>query len=664
MPVAPTYPGVYIEELPSGVRTIVGVATSVAAFIDFFKRGPMNRAVQILGMADFEREFGGLDVRSEASYAVQQFYANGGTEAWLVRVAAGTPSKARGLLQSAIAGPTALTLDAANEGLWGNNLIVKVDYDTTDPANRFNLSIAELGTVNGRSVVLQQETFRNLSMSPLLPGTTIPDPNYVETLINERSRLVSVVTPLGGFRPLPSGTVSGALTINNVAPLNPTPGQTLLQVNVTFTIGAATDTRLASLGAGAIVSLEEAAARLESAIHNANPSNPAWAQATVRAVGSQLQIVAGPSAPNAIITFTSPGAGVDTTTVAGLALPTAPGAATNAGFYQLGSPAVVNSAQGGGTAGSDGTPPDATALIGSRAIDPPTGMFALEKVEIFNIMCLPRIARADGTSAFPAVQVDTVVSTATNYCEERRAFLVLDPPSDRLNITRIRDWVTSKASLRHKNVALYFPRVMISDPLSDFRLRSFGASGTMAGIYARTDASRGVWKAPAGTEATLRGVTQLEFKMTDPENGVLNPQAVNCLRTFDVYGNVAWGARTLDGSDQRASEWKYVPVRRLALFLEESLYQGTQWVVFEPNDEPLWSQIRLNIGAFMHNLFRQGAFQGQTPKEAYLVKCDKETTTQNDINLGIVNILVGFAPLKPAEFVIIKIQQLAGQIQT
>jgi phage tail sheath protein FI len=139
---------------------------------------------------------------------------------------------------------------------------------------------------------------------------------------------------------------------------------------------------------------------------------------------------------------------------------------------------------------------------------------------------------------------------------------------------------------------------------------------------------------------------------------------VNCLRSFPVAGNVVWGARTLQGADALASEWKYVPVRRLAYFLEESLYRGTQWVVFEPNDEPLWAQIRLNVGAFMHNLFRQGAFQGQTPQEAYFVKCDKDTTTQNDINLGIVNIVVGFAPLKPAEFVIIQIQQIAGQIVT
>ncbi len=127
---------------------------------------------------------------------------------------------------------------------------------------------------------------------------------------------------------------------------------------------------------------------------------------------------------------------------------------------------------------------------------------------------------------------------------------------------------------------------------------------------------------------------------------------------------MVWGSRTLRGADQLADEWKYMPVRRTALFLEESLYRGTQWVVFEPNDEPLWAQIRLNLGAFMQSLFRQGAFQGKTPKEAYLVKCDSETTTQDDINRGVVNILVGFAPLKPAEFVIIKIQQLAGQIDT
>jgi len=215
-----------------------------------------------------------------------------------------------------------------------------------------------------------------------------------------------------------------------------------------------------------------------------------------------------------------------------------------------------------------------------------------------------------------------------------------------------------------RNAALYFPRVQQSDPELDGQLDIFVPCGMVAGIMARTDTQRGVWKAPAGLDATLNGLTGLQVSLNDPENGILNPLGINCLRFFPASGRVVWGSRTLRGADQLADEYKYVPVRRLALYVEESLYRGTQWVVFEPNDEPLWAQIRLNVGAFMQNLFRQGAFQGKSPQDAYFVKCDKESTTQNDINLGIVNIIVGFAPLKPAEFVVIKLQQMAGQIET
>jgi phage tail sheath protein FI len=180
-------------------------------------------------------------------------------------------------------------------------------------------------------------------------------------------------------------------------------------------------------------------------------------------------------------------------------------------------------------------------------------------------------------------------------------------------------------------------------------------------MYATTDANRGVWKAPAGTETSLAGATGVTVPLNDTQNGVLNPVGLNCIRNFKVYGTVIWGARTAQGDDEIGSQWKYVPIRRLALFLEESLYRALQWVVFEPNDAPLWAQIRLNIGAFLQTLFRQGAFQGSTPQQAYFVKCDSETTTPTDQDNGVVNIVVGFAPLKPAEFVIIQIQQMAGQ---
>jgi phage tail sheath protein FI len=216
--------------------------------------------------------------------------------------------------------------------------------------------------------------------------------------------------------------------------------------------------------------------------------------------------------------------------------------------------------------------------------------------------------------------------------------------------------------LAARNAALYFPRIQESDPLLQGQIDTFVPCGMVAGVMAQTDVQRGVWKAPAGVDASLNGISGLEVNLTNDENGLLNPLGINCLRTFPIVGSVVWGARTLRGADQLSDDYKYIPVRRLALFMEESLYRGTQWVVFEPNDEPLWSQIRLNVGSFMHDLFVQGAFQGQTPANAYFVKCDGTTTTQNDINLGIVNIVVGFAPLKPAEFVILQIQQIAGNI--
>jgi hypothetical protein len=291
-------------------------------------------------------------------------------------------------------------------------------------------------------------------------------------------------------------------------------------------------------------------------------------------------------------------------------------------------------------------------------------MYALDKADLFNLLCIPPDTREGDT-------LKEVYQKAMKYCTERRALLIVDPPTS---------WGANKetaaATARNglgalgltgveaRNAALYFPRVRQSDPLREGQIDTFVPCGIIAGVMARTDLNRGVWKAPAGLDATINGVQSLQVNLNDPENGMLNPLGIDCLRTFQNIGRVVWGSRTLRGGDQLADEYKYVPVRRLALFIEESLYRGTQWVVFEPNDEPLWAQIRLNIGAFMQNLFRQGAFQGKTPAEAYFVKCDKETTTQNDINLGIVNIVVGFAPLKPAEFVIIKLQQMAGQIAT
>ncbi len=655
MPVTPTYPGVYIEEIPSGVRTISGVATSIAAFIDFFKRGPVNNAVQILSMADFEREFGGLDARSEASYAIPQFFLNGGTEAWVVRTASGTFAKASAVIMNAVtAGGTALTVEAANEGRWGNSLRVRIDYQTAIPASDFNLLVSEYALVGGVQRVVRSELFRNLTMDSTKS-------NFVQRVVNEGSKLISV-SPGTGL-PVQNGTVSGDLSVFPLPAAFP-----IANPSLNITVGS--DGPFAVVLTKKPADLRESRSLLEAAIRAAKPDLPAFADATVQIHQNRLWILAGPGAPRATVVFAAatvpPAPLADAGTVAALKLDVASGASINVQEYTLGYHAGLGpriaALNNTGAEGADGDPPNATALIGDLSAK--TGLYAFEDVDLFNILCLPRTAMVTGSNPLTAIQARTVLSTAIAYCEKRRAFLVMDTPTNIASVQKAKEWLEDNATLRHKNAAFYFPRVQIADPLDDFRLRSIGGSGLLAGLYARTDAQRGVWKAPAGTEAVLRNVQALDYTMTDPENGTLNPLAINCLRNFPIYGNVCWGARTLDGADQQASEWKYIPVRRLALFIEESLYRGTKWVVFEPNDEPLWAQIRLNIGAFMHTLFRQGAFQGQTPREAYFVKCDKETTTQTDINLGIVNIVVGFAPLKPAEFVIIKIQQMAGQIQT
>lgn len=287
-------------------------------------------------------------------------------------------------------------------------------------------------------------------------------------------------------------------------------------------------------------------------------------------------------------------------------------------------------------------------------LNDPLGVFLLKRVDIFNLLCIP------GETDMPTI------STLQGFCVDERAFYIVDPPQNTtyrlLNASGPAG--TGSGSItgaNSKNSAFYFPWVLAPDPLFGNRPTLYPPCGFAAGIYAATDANPGVWKAPAGINASLTGVSGLQFVLTDQENGDLNIQGINCLRQFKVYGDVVWGARTLQGSDAAGSEWKYIPIRRLALFLESSLYEGTQWVVFEPNDEPLWSQIRLNVGAFMQQLFLKGAFQGTTPQQAYFVKCDRENNPQASINLGIVNIEVGFAPLFPAEFVVIQIQQMAGQ---
>jgi uncharacterized protein len=278
-----------------------------------------------------------------------------------------------------------------------------------------------------------------------------------------------------------------------------------------------------------------------------------------------------------------------------------------------------------------------------------TGLALLEKVDLFNLLCVPGEVEEDA------------MRDLQDLCYRRRAFLIIDSRStdtcQGLTDSGVDDLVEGRSSA---NAALYFPWVQVADPLNEQRAITLPPSGFVAGMISRIDSERGVWKAPAGLEAKLLGTVGLKEAIEDSRIGQLNVGGINCIRNYHGSGIVVWGSRTLLGSDHQSSEWKYIPVRRLALFLEESIYRGTQWAVFEPNDEPLWSQIRSGVGSFMMDLFRRGAFRGNTPHEAYFVKCDRETTFRDELNNEAVYIEIGFAPLKPAEFVVIRIQQKVG----
>ena len=287
------------------------------------------------------------------------------------------------------------------------------------------------------------------------------------------------------------------------------------------------------------------------------------------------------------------------------------------------------------------------------------GLYALELTDLFNLLCIPPYHTSSDT-----VDIDlAVVSAAASYCEKRRAMLLLDAPKQWVDAQAARQGINNlnldNIGTRSRNAALFFPRLQQPNPLLGNQLQTFAACGAVAGVFARTDADRGVWKTPAGVDAKLHGVSQLSARITDQENSEFNALGVNCLRMFLTTGAVVWGARTLCGSNELGDDYKYIAVRRTALFIEESLLRGLKWTAFEPNAEPLWAQIRLSVDAFMQSLFQKGAFQPASKRDAYFVRCNAQTTLQTDVNSGVVNMMVGFAPLKPAEFLVLNVQLTA-----
>ena len=796
MPVSPTYPGVYVQEVPSGVRTITSVGTSTAMFIGRTKKGVVGKPTRCLSYTDFVTNFSEDISTGDMSRYVKLFFINGGSDCYVMRLASGTAAASVQLLD--YDGTARLTFRAKQAGQIGENIRIAVTYSGRQPEVTFNLQIFRWeNDTTGKKVQTDFEEWKGLSMNP-------NSPLYVVDFITQESKLVNCEAVGDHTADAADGyTISGRpVTYDNSTASNrvdawqalagkfdiSTNGSQYFTVNIdAIDFGAIDDTDLGTVKAdleSAIASQINLATGIvlgditveilagptppASVAENASDSlkiiltdenvfiRPAssndmavalmlgaeqgglevGAHANLRPVPTGISVnISGDdgnvfttlmgSAQNALDEITLPEIQSDgtlsnktvsvdlvTTTAAdpwyvdkdggnsglieklGLIrdaindeqtanpasffwkaelwgtrlaiLPTTrddnyvgafstgttldisgltEGVSENVRYYSVGSSGTAGS-QTPGDAGNDGSGPQASDYDDAYPIID-------RDVDLFNLMILP----PDRES--PAL-VEQLWGNASVFCQKRRAFLLMDAPVSWSSAQTAADGIAGmRPGLVKDHSAIFYPRLVINENGREIRL---GSSGAMAGLMARIDGARGVWKAPAGTEADLRGVVGVEHAFSDGENGILNPRGINTTRVFP-NGIISWGARTMDGDDDFGSEWKYIPVRRLALMMEESLYRGLKWAVFEPNDEPLWAQIRLNVGAFMHNLFKQGAFQGQKPNDAYFVKCDSETTTQNDINLGVVNIWVGFAPLKPAEFVVLYLQQIAGQVE-
>lgn len=642
MPSTLSYPGVYIEEVPSGVHTITGVPTSIAAFVGRAKRGPVNEPITINGYGDFERIFGGLWLQSQLGYAVRDFFLNGGGQAIIVRLFGAILG--RGLSDAdrakAEAAATAVAGAAVGNDAAAAAAAAKAKADTfadepeksaAKAVGDAALAAAALPAATKEQVAAAAKAASAGSKATFAAGGL----NLTASSEGRWGGNLRAIVDTEGI----SDDVAAALGLAKAD---------LFNLTVRDASPGGSPERYANL------SVKESARRIDRVL--------AAESSLVRWNG-----VLDPNAAPAVAAGSDPVSVAEKAyTAAKKNLTEAQVAGQQAGItaaraaFDAAQTAFNAAKTSASDAVSDGENLKDSDFLPANGQANKEGLYALDKADLFNLLCIPPYA-SSGADRWDAGNV--VIAAATAYCEKRRAIHLIDSPSSWRTKDAARQDVADFPETRSKNAALYFPRLMQPNLLRESRIEPFAPCGAVAGVIARTDTQRGVWKAPAGLEATLAGVPKLSVSLTDAENGELNPLGINCLRAFPVGGRVVWGSRTLRGADQLADEWKYLPVRRTALYIEESLYRGTQWVVFEPNDEPLWAQIRLNVGAFMHGLFRLGAFQGQSPRDAYFVRCDKTTTTQADINNGIVNIDVGFAPLKPAEFVVIRLQQIAGDIQ-
>jgi len=631
------HPGVYIEEIPSGSKPIEGVSTSNALFAGYTTKGPIGEASLISKWDDYVNTYGGIQSETDAmGLSINLFYLNGGQAAYIARIAANTVSSslAAAQMKGRATGPAdginVLAVSASSAGTWGDAIYVKATNN--GDGYRFKLEIG--GLVD--SAFVASEVFKDLSMDPT-------DSGYVLTVVNSQSKLIQVdlagplkSTPTTYFR---RGTnVSGDLSAITWTDVHEGMKLTLNIDN----LGARTITLGAAPG-GTYDTSTEVCDELQARIRALGPEN-SYRNATAAFATNVITITSGTQTAGSSV-IVRPG---ELATL--LKLGTGAGGTEAHGTFDV-IPATMGAAVAL-TGGDDGDPP---GLADYQAF-----FTKMKKVRDASIIVLPgQYLPKDGSG-------NTIVDAAIAHAEETKNRMVIIDPEPGLELDQA-STATTMLTTTSTYTALYYPWARVRNPLYNVDtnptapLTVFVApSAIAAGVWARIDSTRGVWKAPAGVETSLRALVGLQFTVDDTDQDQLNPLGVNCLRRFPGYGSVVWGTRTL--STKANPEWRYVPVRRTAIFIEESIYNGIQWAVFEPNDHRLWASLRANIGGFMNGLFRAGAFQGEKANDAYFVRCGLgDTMTQDDIDRGQVIVIVGFAPLKPAEFVIVRIQQKVAQ---
>jgi hypothetical protein len=722
----------------------VAATTSTAAFVGWFLRGPVNAATHVASLADFQRIFGGLALQSEASYAILQFFTNGGADAWIVR------------LNTANAAASQVTLPYKLGD--GDSVAAQLDSLAQEEASTAASNASQAWTAASQAYQDLYSTTAGAFSPPQSPPTSPP-------FTDDQIASPPAASP-------PAGSPPGA---NDAAALQRAVDATLKAAgfaqqavdytlrtanSVTALIGmedpnvraaawrAAESAAMSALDAAAVAN--KAAASASAAADKVNPASPPdpagankaladlqtaaadAAAATQKALSAAEDaqfalndLASATAAPGLLVQAANPGAwgnclrvfvtwnpiaagGSDITFNLRVAevgrvrgaevifnqetftkLKVKPGDPQDAATVINGDSELITVSYQGqvltGTplqatlgdpkkivlwtklaGGVDGLAPTGVDLDPAALTDQKRGVPAwtaqLENIApaTVNILCLP------DTIDLGDDEATAVFDAARDFAAAAHCIHIYDIPKRRVSsldkLTALPTYLSNKSVSGETSVSsvAYVPNLLIPDPLNGFRPREVGPSGTMAGVYARTDMSRGVWKAPAGVTAVLMGA-DVAIKVSDQANGDLNSNGINVLRTFPVYGPISWGARTLAGADLLESEWKYLSVRRLVDFIEQTLYQSLKWVVFEPNDEATWSQIRFEVGSFLSGLLADGAFAGPSPDQAFFVRCDDSTTSSSDIDRGVVNIVVGVAPVKPAEFVVLQIQQIAAQ---